>query len=627
MFDLLEADIVVFQETKIQRKDLVDEMVLVPGWDCYWSLPRHKKGYSGVVIYTRQSVCAPIRAEEGITGVLCPPNSPTSFSEGPEDLQIGGYPTKAQLKACFVDVTTLDSEGRCVILEFPAFVLLGIYSPANRDETRDDFRLGFLDLLDARVRNLTAMGKRVILTGDLNISREEIDTANPEASMRKNGFTREEYVSTPARRMFNQLLEGGKVIGERDQGREESVLWDICRAFHPDRKGMFTCWEQKVNARPGNYGSRIDYVLSSLSMRDWFIDSNIQEGLMVWFLAPVKFFAITKDHVEIDSQMVHVLDLVNPPGMFLNGCRQREYSTKDMLSMSGKLIPEFDGRRNIRDMFARRASLPHTQSASTTPPGRGTVSTNPEGATQSLAELDFQADATKRNASIEERPVQELPSSGSNKRSRLDASSQKPSKRSKSGAAAPTQSSATSKGQQSLKGFLMAKRTTQVSADVSSVAINPGSQHFASKHILQPAIDLQSHGTNPSTKGLEVKPTNPASLCSTPVSTAFTSSGIQSVQASPSKTANSSQDAEVIHDPIESKESWSKLFAKPAPPRCEGHNEPCKTMLTKKNGMNRGRSFWMCARPLGPKGEKEKNTQWRCHTFIWCSDWNPTVAA
>ena len=44
MFDTLEADIVIFQETKIQRKDLRDDMVLVPGWDCYWSLPKHKKG-------------------------------------------------------------------------------------------------------------------------------------------------------------------------------------------------------------------------------------------------------------------------------------------------------------------------------------------------------------------------------------------------------------------------------------------------------------------------------------------------------------------------------------------------------------------------------------------------------
>lgn len=180
-----------------------------------------------------------------------------------------------------VDAATLDSEGRCVILEFPAFVLLGVYSPANRDETRDDFRLGFLNLLDARIRNLVAMGKRVFLTGDLNISREELDTANAETSMRKNGMNGEEYASTPARRLFNQLLEGGKVFGGRDEGRETPVMWDICRAFHSNRKGMFTCWEQKVNARPGNCGARIDYVLCSLAMKDWFSDSNIQEGLMV----------------------------------------------------------------------------------------------------------------------------------------------------------------------------------------------------------------------------------------------------------------------------------------------------------------------------------------------------------
>lgn len=46
MFDILEADIVVFQETKIQKKDLRDDMVLVPGWDCFFSLPKVKKGSS-----------------------------------------------------------------------------------------------------------------------------------------------------------------------------------------------------------------------------------------------------------------------------------------------------------------------------------------------------------------------------------------------------------------------------------------------------------------------------------------------------------------------------------------------------------------------------------------------------
>lgn len=298
MFDTLEADIVVFQETKIQRKDLRDDMVLVPGWDCYFSLPRHKKGmfsailfenpqsntppgYSGVVIYTRNTTCAPILAEEGVTGLLCPPNSTTPYRELPEHQQIGGYPSYEQLASLQADPATLDCEGRCVILEFPAFVLLGVYCPAARDETRDNFRQGFISLLDSRIRNLVSMGKRIILTGDLNISVGEIDSAHLTEAIRKGTGSEDEFVSTPVRRIFNQLIEGAKVLGERDSGREQPVLHDICRSFHPERRGMYTCWETRVNARPGNYGARIDYILCSLDMKDWWSDSNIQEGLMV----------------------------------------------------------------------------------------------------------------------------------------------------------------------------------------------------------------------------------------------------------------------------------------------------------------------------------------------------------
>ena len=175
----------------------------------------------------------------------------------------------------------LDSEGRCVILEFPAFVLLGVYNPAVRDESRNAFRLSFLNLLDIRIRNLVAMGKRVILAGDLNVSKSESDMANAEAEIRKQEMTPAEFFSTPSRRLFNHLLEDGTVYGDRDETREQPVLFDICRSFHPSRQGMFTHWETKINARPGNYGSRIDYILCTPDMKDWFCESNIQEGLMV----------------------------------------------------------------------------------------------------------------------------------------------------------------------------------------------------------------------------------------------------------------------------------------------------------------------------------------------------------
>lgn len=595
-----------------------------------------------MVVYTRQSVCAPIRAEEGITGILCPSNSGMSFSDLPKEQQIGGYPTSAQLACSSVDAMTLDSEGRCVLLEFPAFVLCGVYCPANRDETRDDFRHGFLDVLDARIRNLIAIGKRVFLTGDLNISREELDAANAEASMRKQGLTGMEFVSTPARRLFNHLLEGGKVFGKRDAGREHPVLWDICRAFHPDRKGMFTCWEQKVNARPGNCGARIDYVLCSLTMKDWFSDSNIQEGLMVRLarLAVVSkltepqgsdhcpVYAVLKDSIFIDGVERDLRDVMNPPGMFLDGERQREYSTTtDPLPSSGKLIPEFFGRRSIRDMFARKPSL--QQSERHDIPIK-TVQISSLTAIQGSATTDVfcPIDATTENPyNSAVKITSRSPFAAGRKRSAPATTGNRSKKRDKPGPATPIPP-VTGKGQQSLEGFFKPSATLDSNV-ISAVQGRDWSQTSLDD-------DKVGRASRLATEVVETRPTPDApieavsldSATHTPRKVIVRQITDQSASANHSPKdghGTAIQRQESVHDPIESKESWSKLFTKPTAPRCEGHDEPCISLLTKKPGMNMGRSFWMCPRPLGPSGAKEKNTQWRCQTFIWCSDWNPTV--
>lgn len=620
MFDILGADIVIFQETKIQRKDLSDDMVLVPGWDCYFSLPKYKKGYSGVVIYTRQAVCSPIRAEEGVTGILCPPNSSTSYRDLPSEQQIGGYPTENQLSQAVVDAATLDSEGRCVVLEFPAFVLLGVYSPANRDETRDDFRLGFLNALDARIRNLVSLGKKVFLTGDLNISREELDAANVEASMRKQGMTNMEFVSTPARRLFNQLLEGGKVFGDRDPGREAPVMWDICRAFHPHRKGMFTCWEQKVNARPANCGARIDYVLCSRDMRDWFSDSNIQEGLMGSDHCPV--YAIMKDTIEVDGQERNTFDLMNLPGMFSGGKRQREYSkTTDPLPTSGRLIPEFSGRRNIRDMFTRKPSEPEPtkqntkisiiSAASSASCGGHDKSNTKSPVKPSTFQLSEDLPAPPSPSAPTTSPVK--------KRSLPNPTNSRSLKRVKSGTSQQVPA-VTGKGQQSLKGFLMPKT-------LSTEVIQPNQEQSIE---IQPVNTV--HTLDGATHNAASLPDSETAKTADPLAVKVaTEAGQDGQHRDVQQTPEDSQPSlnpkhlglsDRVHDPVETKESWSKLFSKPMAPRCEGHDEPCVSLLTKKPGMNLGRSFWMCPRPLGPTGAKETNTQWRCHTFIWCSDWN-----
>ncbi|CAG8905291.1 unnamed protein product [Penicillium egyptiacum] len=617
MFDTLEADIVILQETKIQRKDLRDDMVLVPGWDCYFR-------YSGVVIYTRNATCSPIRAEEGITGVLCPPKSSTSFRSLPEEQQIGGYPTSDQLSRSAMnpegpeseeqedvgsvpDTTIaapmIDSEGRCVILEFPAFVLIGVYCPAYRDENRDTFRMDFLNALDSRIRNLTAMGKNVVVAGDINISKQGIDAAHGIEAIRKGTMTEEEFISAPPRRLFNHLVSDGVVIGGRDKGREDPILFDVCRSFHPDRTGMYTCWDQKLNARPGNYGSRIDYVLCSLYMQDWFSDSNIQEGLMGSDHCPV--YAVIKESVNRPEGEVNVRDILNPPGMFSRGQRQQEYTNECALPASGRLLPEFnvDKRRSIKDMFTRKpARIPSGSVELADSPANMPT---PQVTESTVMHTAFGSTASAKKAST---PITEgNQPSQTVSRKRAQPLPTTFVKRSKS--AVSTSSEGSAAGQKTLTGFFKPKAVDIYEATRSPMAF-PGSSILSLEP--KPSESPQEKGK---ASGINSQP--PGSQEDTIRNEADTSIEWP--------IAGKFIDDTII-DPIVSKEDWSKIFTKKPVPACDGHQEPCISLTTKKPGMNRGRSFWICPRPLGPSGEKEKGTQWRCPTFIWASDWNSPVA-
>jgi AP endonuclease-2 len=474
--------------------------------------------------------------------------------------------------------------------------------------------------LDARVRNLVALGKKVFLTGDLNIIRDELDTANAEEQLRKQGISIEQYISTPARRMLNQLLVGGRVIGERDKGKEEPVMWDICRGFHPTRKGMFTCWEQKINARPGNFGSRIDYVLCSKDWKDWFCESNIQEGLMGSDHCPV--FAVLKSKVDFEGKEVHIRDIMSP-GMFKDGLRQRAWSTKDLLPLSAKLIPEFDRRRSIKDMFSKKPSLYKTESSASPSDTQDSVSdqklcldvrdsiSNDVVGAASSSNLDststqkFMSHRDDENTSatcISQTSStivdsQSMPSPAKPAKRPIEpTTTARPPKRGKNGTALKTSIATkgqSEKGQSSLKGFFKPKAPLQIEGTSQS----------------QTCPDEESDSANLPTSAA-------ASDSSTTVPSAdfFSFSG----SSSPIKFDPSSQKSVV--DPIAAKEGWSKLLGKRVAPRCE-HGEPCISLVTKKPGVNLGRSFYMCPRPLGPSGAKERNSQWRCGTFIWSSEW------
>ena len=334
-----------------------------------------------------------------------------------------------------------------------------------------------------------------------------------------------------------------------------------------------------------------------------------------------------QDRIHIDGQERHVHDVMNPVGMFSNGNRQKEYSsTNDPLPMSGKLIPEFFGRRNIRDMFSRNPSLPKFQTTTTAGVEIDSIQ-NDQVTAEATSSVKVSAIQTNTaDGSISNSTLRSTKSLAvGKKRTLAESSTSKLSKRTKSGSA-PTAPLAPGKGQQSLKGFFKPKVATPAGGADNVVELKA----FTAPEYGE-CLDL---GTPTGTEVSDADeshnriPNVPNSLPSTPNhvgiqpitrGTGLLDNSLMSASSSPT------QSQEIVHDPVESMESWSKIFTRPAAPRCEGHSEPCITLLTKKPGMNLGRSFWMCPRPLGPSGAKEKNTQWRCLTFIWCSDWNSTA--
>jgi len=596
-----------------------------------------------VAIYTRSSKCCSIRAEEGLTGVLCPRNSSVKFRDLPPDQQIGGYPKPGQLSSA-VDESTIDSEGRCVILEFPAFVLIGVYTPATRDETRTEFREAWIDALDIRVRNLAAMGKQVFLCGDLNIIRSELDSAGLAEQLRKEAMSLDDFFSRPTRRFFNQLVFGGRVIGERDEGREEPVLWDICREFHPSRTGMYTCWETRKNARPGNFGSRIDYVLCTSGIKDWFIDSNIQEGLLGSDHCPV--YATLGDTVSINGAKTSILDVMNPEGMFKDGQRLREWTNKDLLPTSAKLIPEFDKRRSIRDMFFKKPAQPSKGEPSTSKPSSQAMLASADAtsntSTTTLAEPSESAPQTQLSSQASITPTPSITASPQQhivpkRQAEVLTTSNRPQKKSKS-ASSRERSAKAGPGlaQRSLKGFFKPKASdASLSKNPNDPTPTPSSVASEEESAPQNSNDAETHTATPDLEGW---------------------------LGDNSKAGG--QSGGKVFDPVQSKESWSKLLGKRTVPRCE-HDEDCQMLTTKKPGINcgeyfpspsilsrlqpctvlalpnpfcdlfakafrhatdicrlPGRSFFACSRPLGPSGRKEDGTEFRCGTFIWSSEWS-----
>ncbi|OAD78399.1 hypothetical protein PHYBLDRAFT_140492 [Phycomyces blakesleeanus NRRL 1555(-)] len=270
MFATMKADI-IWQEIKCQPTKLTQDVALVPGYDAYFSFSKTKPGYSGVAVYVKQPL-VPLQAEEGITGILNEPktinpcfksnNKPTSSSsittndcndnDGGEGYFFDGLMNSPD---------QLDSEGRCLILDFGLFVLLNIYFPNEAQGDRGYYKADYHACVRRRIDDMLTNGRQVILVGDLNAIHEPLDHFKSTHGWPVVGDT--VFQASVYRHWLNEIIY------------PKGPLIDTCRNFHPQRKGMFTFWKSVTNERPRNFGVRLDYILVSEGLGSWLKAADI----------------------------------------------------------------------------------------------------------------------------------------------------------------------------------------------------------------------------------------------------------------------------------------------------------------------------------------------------------------
>ena len=216
-FNRLVADFFCLQETKMQEGQLD---VQFEGYQSYWNYAE-KKGYSGTAIFSKVK--------------------PLSVTYG-------------------LGIEEHDHEGRVITLELESYYLITVYTPNSQEELRRlDYRMKWDDDFRAYLKKLEEK-KPVIVCGDLNVAHKEIDLKNPKTNRKNAGFTDEE------RAKFTTLLESG--------------FTDTFRYFYPEQEGIYSWWSYRFKAREKNAGWRIDYFLTSDSLKDKLRGAQIHTDIL-----------------------------------------------------------------------------------------------------------------------------------------------------------------------------------------------------------------------------------------------------------------------------------------------------------------------------------------------------------
>jgi AP endonuclease-2 len=233
-------------ETKTGRRQL-DATTATPGkYYGFFSFPALKTGYSGVAVYTNSEAVVPLKAEEGLSGLIQPkpPLSPEEriSSRSPDadnmDFMADGDGNTVQATSSLVE---LDNEGRALVIDFGLFVLINLYCVADSADVRYHYKMNFYFLLQEKVRILLEEGREVIVLGDMNSCPAPIDHC--EGMMPRH---RESFMESPHRKWLNNWIA------------PSGPLIDIVRKRWPGREGMFTCKPNSSSHVSPYYSARFE---------------------------------------------------------------------------------------------------------------------------------------------------------------------------------------------------------------------------------------------------------------------------------------------------------------------------------------------------------------------------------
>jgi exodeoxyribonuclease-3 len=136
---------------------------------------------------------------------------------------------------------SFDHECRIVTVDLGPVTVASTYVPNGGKDFAAKMR--FLEALELWVAEQHGRGRQVVVCGDLNVARAEVDVHPKERKAGAIGQRADE------RQLFARVLSRGLV--------------DVGRALHPADDALFTWWAPWRNLRQRNIGWRIDYVLAS----------------------------------------------------------------------------------------------------------------------------------------------------------------------------------------------------------------------------------------------------------------------------------------------------------------------------------------------------------------------------